>query len=67
MLKDVRNEFVSLQAAREEYGVVIDPESRQVDIAATETLRKEMRSGRAWTEAPFIDRGKLPEGVVITD
>jgi len=40
---DVRNEYVSVEKAREDYGVVIDPATLQVDPAATEKLRSERR------------------------
>ena len=36
---DVRDGYVSITAAREAYGVVIDPKVVDVDLAATETLR----------------------------
>ena len=52
VLRDVRNEFVSLEAARREYGVVIA--AGNVDTAATKTLRAEMRAARGWTEPPFV-------------
>ena len=42
VLDDVVNEKVSLQCAREEYGVVIDLEQMQVDDEATTKLRSEM-------------------------
>ncbi|MFO1349430.1 MAG: hydantoinase B/oxoprolinase family protein [Gammaproteobacteria bacterium] len=54
VLKDVRNEFVSLAAARREYGVVIDPARWRVDAAATTRLREEMRARRGWRETPTI-------------
>ncbi len=47
--KDVRDGLISLQRAREVYGVVIvpertdDPEKIEVDPKATEQLRKEMK------------------------
>ena len=37
--EDVRNEFVTLDRAREEYGVVVDPDTFAVDEAATGDLR----------------------------
>jgi len=40
---DVVAGYVSLEAARREYGVVLDPEQLTVDAAATERLRAEMR------------------------
>ena len=45
MLKDVRCGFVSAAAAREAYGVVIADGA--IDEAATELLRREMRSDEA--------------------
>ena len=36
---DVRNELLSVELARQDYGVVIDAVSFEVDVAATETLR----------------------------
>jgi len=43
--EDVRQGYVSLQAARELYGVVIDAETNEVDVAATEKLRAARRGG----------------------
>ena len=62
VLKDVRNEYVSLNAARHEYGVVIDAQSWSVDEDQTSALRKVLRRERNWGEVPFIDRGPLPPG-----
>ena len=56
VLKDVRNEFVSLKSAREDYGVVLDTTTWTVDEAATERLRAEQRAARNWTEVPKILR-----------
>jgi N-methylhydantoinase B len=39
VLIDVLDEYVSLDSAREDYGVVIDPKTMKVDVKATETLR----------------------------
>ena len=66
VLKDVRNEYVSVRAAREEYGVVVDPETWSVDEAATTGLREDLRRERDRPEAPFIDRGPLPAGAETT-
>jgi N-methylhydantoinase B len=52
VLKDVRDEYVSIEGARRDYGVVVegdprqDPEGLVLDTSATEELRKEMRSGQ---------------------
>ena len=37
--KDVRNGFVSIGAARNDYGVVINPDDYEVDLSATQKLR----------------------------
>lgn len=42
VLEDVLDEYVSLKAARERYGVVIDPASMKIDTAATAQLRASM-------------------------
>jgi len=43
VLEDVRNGFVSLRKAREEYGVVIDPNAMTVDYEETKKLRESMK------------------------
>ena len=44
--QDVRDGYMSLDAARKEYGVVINPTTLQVDAKATEKLRSELRKRR---------------------
>ena len=41
--EDVRQGYVSVQAAAERYGVVVDPQTFAVDRAATEKLRAASR------------------------
>ena len=41
---DVLNEYVSIEAARDVYGVVIDPETFVVDDAATKKLREKLKN-----------------------
>jgi N-methylhydantoinase B len=63
VLKDVRNELVSLSAAANDYGVVIDTHSWKVDEAATHRLRSEIRTARGWSEVPKVlweESPKLP-------
>jgi len=43
VLLDVINGYVSLQKAREEYGVVINQDRMKIDIKATKQLRNKMR------------------------
>ncbi len=49
VLEDVINGYVSLERARSDYGVAIDPSSMEVDERATQAARAEMRKreGRA--------------------
>jgi N-methylhydantoinase B len=42
---DVVDGYVSVDGARERYGVVIDPKTLEVDTAATEKLRASLRKG----------------------
>ena len=44
--KDVRGGFVSLEAARSEYGVVIDPLSQKADAPGTLAYREDLRRTR---------------------
>lgn len=46
VLKDVRGGLVSIEKARRDYGVVIDPATRQLDVAATERERDRLRASR---------------------
>ena len=39
VLDDVLDEYISLEAAEKHYGVVIDPQTLQVNAAATQALR----------------------------
>ena len=49
VLDDVLDEVVSLEGARRDYGVVIDPDSWVIDAAATERERAHQRTSQ--TEA----------------
>jgi N-methylhydantoinase B len=46
VLKDVRNELVSLESARDDYGVVIERSRRAIDETATHKLRATLRARR---------------------
>jgi hypothetical protein len=45
-LTDVTNGIVSVDAARDIYGVIIDIARQQIDVAATEDLRTSLRRQR---------------------
>ena len=50
VIDDVLDGFVSAEAARDSYGVIIDPDSRTVDERATEAQRKHLRIVRGGTK-----------------
>ena len=50
VLDDVLDGFVSIEAARDSYGVVIDPASLVVDQRETETVRADLRKSRGPTK-----------------
>jgi N-methylhydantoinase B len=54
VLRDVRNGFVSLAAARDSYGVVMTERPLAVDGPATEVLRVRMAAARGWTKTPPV-------------
>ena len=60
VLRDVIEGKVSLEAAREDYGVVLLPaaavEAFAIDAKATGTLREKLKAARR-SEPPMIDRG----------
>jgi N-methylhydantoinase B len=60
VLSDVRNEYVSPEMARVQYGVVIDSVAWSVDEDATADLRSKLRARPGTAPLPFVDRGELP-------
>jgi len=54
VLRDVRNEFLSVTRARVDYGVIVDTTAWRVDEAATKTLRAEIAVARGWREVPKV-------------
>jgi N-methylhydantoinase B len=54
VLKDVRNELLSVDKALADYGVVI--ENKQIDREKTKKQRQDMRSARGWTKVPSVQR-----------
>ena len=56
VLRDVRNGLVSLDSARDDYGVAVDPAAGTVDVAATDARRAELSRTRGWTAVPTVSR-----------
>src|SRR5258705_2396004 len=57
VLKDVRNELLSVARAEADYGVVVDTQRWVVEAAATTKRRAEIRAARGWREVPKVQRG----------
>jgi N-methylhydantoinase B len=54
VLRDVRNELLSVSKAEADYGVVI--RRGELDAAATTRSRQELRRQRGWREVPAVQR-----------
>jgi len=62
---DVRQGYVSVEAARDQYGVVIDPVSMKVDAAATDALRARMRATGLPKDQPLTSKASPPNGARV--
>ncbi|MQG38261.1 MAG: hydantoinase B/oxoprolinase family protein [SAR202 cluster bacterium] len=56
VLRDVRNEMISVDTARRDYGVAVDIDTWSIDESETEKLRKAIEQARGWTEVPSVLR-----------
>jgi N-methylhydantoinase B len=56
---DVLNGYVSLESARQHYGVVIDKATRKADRAATAQLRERMRAQGLPADQPYSSPARL--------
>ncbi len=54
VMRDVKNEVVTADAAVRDYGVVINSRTFTVDAEATEKQRAHLREVRSWTETPHV-------------
>jgi N-methylhydantoinase B len=54
VMKDVRNELISLAAAVDDYGVIVDPATWTVDLGETQRRRTALRLARGWSEVPKV-------------
>ena len=54
VLRDVRDELVSITSAESDYGVIINACSMTVNETATSSLREEMRAKRASSKPSFV-------------
>ncbi len=56
VLRDVRNEMISVDTARRYYGVAVDIDTWSIDESETKKLRKAIEQARGWTEVPSVLR-----------
>ena len=56
VLRDVRNEMISVDTARKDYGVAVDIDTWSIDESETKKLRKAIEQARGWTEVPSVLR-----------
>ena len=54
VLSDVRNEYLSAERAKTDYGVIVDTKAWRVDGVATSRLRGEIRAARGWRKVPKV-------------
>ena len=54
VLNDVRNEYISVEGANRDYGVVIDSWTWTVDLSATRNLRESRRRSQGETPLPVV-------------
>jgi N-methylhydantoinase B len=59
---DVVRRLVSIESAQQDYGVVMDLDSHEVDGTATETLRRDLAEKRG--PIKLIDRGPYAEALI---
>ena len=52
--RDVREGYVSIEAAARDYGIVMDPEGAHADAAASQALRAKMRSAGLPKDTPIV-------------
>ncbi|KAK5117031.1 hypothetical protein LTR62_006752 [Meristemomyces frigidus] len=61
---EVRRKLVTMAGAKTKYGVIVNPETLEVDELATETLRADVEKAEAGKEAPLYARGGRIEELV---
>ncbi|MGE0315935.1 MAG: hydantoinase B/oxoprolinase family protein [Lautropia sp.] len=69
VLRDVLGEFVSVESARDDYGVIVDVDAESVDVAASESLRRERRwpTGLVHREGYFDEASWYQQSYLITE
>ena len=56
VLRDVRNELLSVTQAAADYGDIVDITTWSIDQSATERARADIRRTRNWTQVPKVQR-----------
>ncbi|KAK5114575.1 hypothetical protein LTR85_010152 [Meristemomyces frigidus] len=61
---EVRRKLVTVEGAKANYSVIIDPETLEVDEVGTETLRADIEKAECGREGPLYERGGTMEELV---
>lgn len=61
---EVQRKLVTVTGAKSNYGVIVNPETLELDGVATETLRADIEKAEEGKEAPLYDRGGTMEELV---
>ncbi|EMC92489.1 hypothetical protein BAUCODRAFT_38559 [Baudoinia panamericana UAMH 10762] len=61
---EVRRKLVTIAGAKANYGVIVNPDTLDVDEIATETLRADIEKAEAGKALPLYDRGGTMEELV---
>ena len=64
---DTLNEYISIQAARELYGVVIDPGTFEVDAEATKALRAKLKGEKGGCKDNIPKLVDIPQSVIESE
>jgi N-methylhydantoinase B len=65
--RDVKEGYVTLEAARANYGVVIDTKTGQADRVSTQSLRADMRRKGLPKDRPFTSEDPTIRGTTLAD
>ena len=61
---EVKRRLVTVEGAKANYGVIINPSTLDLDSTATEVLRADIEKAEEGREAPLYDRGGTMEELV---
>ena len=67
VVEDILDDFTSVELAREAYGVVVDPKTLAIDVAATKKLRAKLLKQRGRNfQGELLSLVKLPHRMAVS-